>query len=160
MKFGSSFLRLEMDDLLQYAKIILLIVLLYDVIILFRKPEQDSKIITLDFWKEIERKGINGLLIPSTMIFIISLDYAQDVDIYLSLALLILSLMYLGYPRPFAFGKTGILLDGKTIVNDRILKAKKTDNGGKISIEWYGWLMEKELPDCKVTDAILEEFKD
>ena len=55
-----------MDDLLQFAKIILLIVLLYDVIILFRKPEPDSKIITLDFWKEIERKGINGLLIPST----------------------------------------------------------------------------------------------
>ena len=92
------------------------------------------------------------------MIFIISLDYAQGVDIYLSLALLILSLIYLGYPRPFAFGKTGILLDGKTIVNDRILKAKKTDNGGKIYIEWYGWLMEKELPDCQVTDAILEEF--
>ena len=43
-----------MDDLLQFAKIILLIVLLYDVIILFRKPEPDSKIITLDFWKEIE----------------------------------------------------------------------------------------------------------
>ena len=72
-----------MDDLLQFAKIILLIVLLYDVAILFRKPEPDSKIITLDFWKEIERKGINGLLIPSTMIFIISLDYAQGVDVYL-----------------------------------------------------------------------------
>ena len=125
-----------MDDLLQYAKVILLIVLLYDVIILFRKPEPGSKIITLDFWKEIERKGINGLLIPSTMIFIISLDYAQGFDIYLSLTLLILSLMYLGYPRPFALGKTGILLDGKTIVNDRILKVSKTSRGTKISIEW------------------------
>ena len=41
-----------MDDLLQFTKIILLIVLLYDVAILFRKPEPDSKIITLDFWKE------------------------------------------------------------------------------------------------------------
>ena len=147
-----------MDDLLQFAKIILLIVLLYDVIILFRKPEPDSKIITLDFWKEIERKGINGLLIPSTMIFIISLDYAQGVDVYLSLALLILSLIYLGYPRPFAFGKNGILLDGKTIANDRILKAKKTDNGAKISIEWCGWLMEKKLPDCEVTDLILKKI--
>ena len=107
-----------MDDLLEYAKVILLIVLLYDVIILFRKPEPGSKIVTLDFWKEIERKGINGLLIPSTMIFIISLDFAQGLDIYLSLTLLILSIMYLGYPRPFAIGKTGILLDGKTIVND------------------------------------------
>ena len=38
-----------MDDLLQFAKVILLIVLLYDVIILFRKPEPGSKIITLDF---------------------------------------------------------------------------------------------------------------
>ena len=149
-----------MDDLLQFAKIILLIVLLYDVIILFRKPEPDSKIITLDFWKEIERKGINGLLIPSTMIFIISLDYAQGLDIYLSLMLLILSLVYLGYPRPFALGKKGILLDGKTIVNDRILKAKKTAEGAKISIEWYGWLMEKKLPDCEVTDSILEKFTD
>ena len=147
-----------MDDWLQYAKLILLIVLLYDVIILFRKPEPDSKIITLDFWKEIERKGINGLLIPSTMIFIISLDYAQGLDIYLSLALLILSLIYLGYPRPFALGKTGILLDGKTIVNDRILKVKKTDKGAKISIEWYGWLVEKDLPDCEVTDSILEKI--
>ena len=123
-----------MDDLLQYAKVILLIVLLYDVIILFRKPEPDSKIITLDFWKEIERKGINGLLIPSTMIFIISLDYAQGLDIYLSLTLLILSLIYLGYPRPFALGKTGILLDGKTIVNDRILRAKKPIMGLKFHL--------------------------
>ena len=149
-----------MDDLLQYAKIILLIVLLYDVIILFRKPEKNSKIVTLDFWKEIERKGVNGLLIPSTMIFIISLDYAQGLDIYLSLTLLILSLIYLGYPRPFALGKTGILLDGKTIVNDRILKASKTSRGTMISIEWYGWLMEKELPDCEVTDSIVEKFTD
>ena len=147
-----------MDDLLQYAKIILFIVLIYDVVILFRKPEKNSKVITLNFWKEIERKGINGLLIPSTMIFIISLDYAQGVDIYLSLSLLILSVIYLGYPRPFAHGKTGILLDGKIIVKDRILKAKKTEKGGKISIEWYGWLMEKDLPDCEVTDAILKEY--
>ena len=149
-----------MDELLFYAKIILLIVLLYDVVILFRKPEKESKVVTLNFWKEMERKGINSLLIPSTMIFIISLDYIQDTDIYLSMALLILSMIYLGYPRPFAFGKEGILLDGKTIVKDRILKAKKTENGAKISIEWYGWLMEKELPDCEVTDTILEEFND
>tara|TARA_B100000902_G_scaffold75617_1_gene80436 strand:+ start:1075 stop:1524 length:450 start_codon:yes stop_codon:yes gene_type:complete len=147
-----------MDDLLQYAKIILLIVLLYDVVILFRKPEENSKVITLDFWKEIDRKGINGLLIPSTMIFIISLDYAQGVNIYLSLSLLILSVIYLGYPRPFAHGDSGILLDGKTIKNERILKAKKTTEGGKISIEWYGWLMEKNLPACEVTDSILEKF--
>jgi len=147
-----------MDELLFYAKIILLVVLLYDVVILFRKPEEKSKVITLDFWKEMERKGINGLLIPSTMIFIISLDYIQNTDIYLSIALLVLSMIYLGYPRPFAFGKEGILLDGKTIVKERILKAKKTKNGAKISIEWYGWLMEKELPDCEVTDIILDEF--
>ena len=147
-----------MDDLLFYARVILLIVLLYDVSILFRKPEEGSKVITLNFGKEMERKGINSLLIPCTMIFIISLDYIQETDIYLSLTLFILSLVYLGYPRPFAFGKTGILLDGKTITKDRILKAKKTDKGGKISIEWYGWVMGKELPDCEVTDAILEEF--
>jgi hypothetical protein len=147
-----------MNEFLFYAKIVLLIVLLYDVIILFRKPEEGSKVITLDFWKEIERKGINGLLIPCTMIFIISLDYIQKVDIYLSMALFILSIVYLGYPRPFAFGKEGILLDGKIIVKDRILKAKKTENGVNISIEWYGWLMEKKLPNCEVTDAILEEF--
>ena len=148
-----------MNEFLFYAKIVLLIVLLYDVIILFRKPEEGSKVVTLDFWKEIERKGINGLLIPCTMIFIISLDYIQKVDIYLSLALFILSIVYLGYPRPFAFGKDGILLDGKIIVKERILKAKKTENGANISIEWYGWLMEKKLPDCEVTKAILEEFK-
>ena len=149
-----------MDDLLFYAKVILLIVLLYDVIILFRKPEKGSKVITLNFGKEMERKGINSLLIPSTMIFIISLDYIQKTDVYLSFGLLILSIIYLGYPRPFAFGKNGILLDGKTIVNDRILKAKKTETGAKISIEWYGWLMEKELPASDVTDSILEEFND
>ena len=148
-----------MVELLFYAKIILLIVLLYDVIILFRKPEEGSKVITLNFGKEMERKGINSLLIPCTMIFIISLDYIQETDIYLSFGLLILSIIYLGYPRPFAFGKNGILLDGKTIVKDRILKAKKTETGAKISIEWYGWLMEKEFPDCEVTDAILKEFR-
>ncbi|HJM17387.1 MAG TPA: hypothetical protein QGI59_02660 [Candidatus Poseidoniia archaeon] len=147
-----------MDELLFYAKIILLIVLLYDVIILFRKPERGSKVITLDFWKEMERKGINGTLIPCTMIFIITLDYVQNLDLTLSLSLFILSMIYLGYPRPFAFGKDGVLLDGKIIVKDRILKAKKTEKGGKISIEWYGWLVEKELPDCEVTDAILEGF--
>ncbi|SVD39014.1 uncharacterized protein METZ01_LOCUS391868, partial [marine metagenome] len=42
------------------------VVLLYDVVILFRKPEEKSKVVTLDFWKEIKRKGINGLLIPCT----------------------------------------------------------------------------------------------
>ena len=147
-----------MDELLFYAKIILLIVLLYDVIILFRKPDEGSKVVTLDFWKEMERKGINGTLIPCTMIFFISLDYAQNLDLTLSLSLFLLSMIYLGYPRPFAFGKNGILMDGKIIVKDRILKAKKTEKGGKISIEWYGWLMEKEIPDCEVTDAILEEF--
>jgi hypothetical protein len=147
-----------MDELLFYAKIILLIVLLYDVIILFRKPERGSKVITLDFWKEMERKGINGTLIPCTMIFIITLDYVQNLDLTLSLSLFILSMIYLGYPRPFAFGKNGILMDGKIIVKDRILKAKKTEKGGKISIEWYGWLVEKELPDCEVTDAILDGF--
>ena len=147
-----------MDELLFYAKIILLIVLLYDVIILFRKPERGSKVITLDFWKEMERKGINGTLIPCTMIFIITLDYVENLDLTLSLSLFILSMIYLGYPRPFAFGKNGILMDGKIIVKDRILKAKKTEKGGKISIEWYGWLVEKELPDCEVTDAILEGF--
>ena len=149
-----------MNELLFYTKIILLIVLLYDVIILFRKPEEGSKFITLNFGKEMERKGINSLLIPCTMIFIISLDYIQETEIYLSLGLLILSIIYLGYPRPFAFGKTGILLDGKTIVKDRILKAKKTETGAKISIEWYGWLMEKDLPASEVTDSILEEFND
>ena len=148
-----------MDELLFYAKTVLFIVLIYDVIILFKKPEEGSKIVVLNFWKELERKGINGILIPCTMIFIISLDYAQGLDLTLSVALFILSMIYIGYPRPFALGKNGVLMDGKTITKDRILKAKKTDKGGKISIEWYGWLMEKNLPDCDVTEAILEEFK-
>jgi len=147
-----------MDDLLFYAKVVLLIVLLYDVIILFRKPEEGSKVVRLDFWKEMERKGINGFLIPSTMVFIICLDIVQEVDIYLSTALFVLSMVYLGYPRPFAFGNDGILLDGKIIAKDRILRVKKTENGAQISIEWYGWLMKKDLPDCEVTESILEEF--
>ena len=148
-----------MDELLFYAKIVLLVVLLYDVIILFRKPEEGNKVVKLDFWKEMERKGINGFLIPSTMIFIICLDIVQEVDIYLSTALFVLSMIYLGYPRPFAFGDDGILLDGKIIAKDRILRVKKTENGAQISIEWYGWLMKKDLPDCEVTESILEEFK-
>ena len=53
-----------MDDFLFYAKIVLLVVLLYDVSILFRKPEEGSKVAKLDFWTEMERKGINALLIP------------------------------------------------------------------------------------------------
>ena len=149
-----------MDDLLFYAKVVLLIVLLYDVIILFKKPEEGSKVVRLDFWKEMERKGINGFLIPSTMVFIICLDIVQEVEIYLSTALFVLSLVYLGYPRPFAFGDDGILLDGKIIAKDRVLRVKKTENGAQISIEWYGWLMKKELPTSNVTDSILEEFSD
>ena len=148
-----------MDELLFYAKTVLFIVLIYDVVILFKKPEEGSKIVVLNFWKELERKGINGILIPCTMIYIISLDYAQGLDLTLSVALYILSMIYIGYTRPFALGKNGVLMDGKTITKDRILQAKKTDKGGKISIEWYGWLMEKNLPDCDVTEAILEEFK-
>ena len=148
-----------MDELLFYAKTVLFIVLIYDVVILFKKPEEGSKIVVLNFWKELERKGINGILIPCTMIFIISLDYAQGLNLNLSFVLFILSMIYIAYPRPFALGKNGVLMDGKTITKDRILKAKKTDKGGKISIEWYGWLMEKNLPDCDVTEAILEEFK-
>ena len=147
-----------MDDLLFYAKLVLLIVLLYDVIILFKKPEEGSKVVRLDFWKEMERKGINGFLITSTMLFLICLDIVQEVDIYLSPALFVISMVYLGYPRPFAFGDDGILLDGKIIAKDRILSAKMTENGAQISIEWYGWLMKKDLPDCEVTESILEEF--
>ena len=148
-----------MDELLFYAKLILLIVLIYDVVILFRKPEEGSKVVILNFWKELERKGINGVLIPCTMIFIISLDYAQGLNLALSLALFVLSMIYIAYPRPFALGNNGILMDGKTITKERILKAKKTNKGAKISIEWYGWLMEKELPESEVTEAILEEFE-
>ena len=148
-----------MDELLFYAKIVLLVVLLYDVIILFRKPEEGNKVVKLDFWKEMERKGINGFLIPSTMVFIICLDIVQEVEIYLSTALFVLSMVYLGYPRPFAFGDDGILLDGKIIAKDRVLRVKKTENGAQISIEWYGWLTKKDLPDCEVTESILEEFK-
>ena len=148
-----------MDEFLFYAKTVLLLVLIYDVVILFRKPEEGSKVVILNFWKELERKGINGVLIPCTMVFIISLDYAQGLNLTLSFTLFILSMIYIAYPRPFALGKNGILLDGKTIIKDRILKAKKTNKGCKISIEWYGWLMEKNLPDCDVTEAILEEFK-
>ena len=148
-----------MDELLFYAKLILLIVLIYDVVILFRKPEEGSKVVILNFWKELERKGVNGVLIPCTMIFIISLDYAQGLNLALSLALFVLSMIYIAYPRPFALGNNGILMDGKTITKDRILKVKKTDKGAKISIEWYGWLMEKDLPESEVTEAILEEFK-
>ena len=91
-----------MDELLFYAKTVLFIVLIYDVVILFKKPEEGSKIVVLNFWKELERKGINGILIPCTMIFIISLDYAQGLDLTLSVALFILSMIYIGYPRPFA----------------------------------------------------------
>ncbi len=148
-----------MDELLFYAKLILLIVLIYDVVILFRKPEEGSKVVILNFWKELERKGVNGVLIPCTMIFIISLDYVQGLNLALSLALFVLSMIYIAYPRPFALGNNGILMDGKTITKERILKAKKTNKGAKISIEWYGWLMEKELPESKVTEAILEEFE-
>lgn len=148
-----------MDELLFYAKLILLIVLIYDVVILFRKPEEGSKVVILNFWKELERKGVNGVLIPCTMIFIISLDYAQGLNLALSLALFVLSMIYIAYPRPFALGNNGILMDGKTITKERILKAKKTNKGAKISIEWYGWLMEKDLPESEVTEAILEEFK-
>ena len=94
-----------MNELLFYAKVILFVVLVYDVGILFRKPEKGSKIVTLDILKEMERKGINAVLIPSTMMFIITLDYIQEVEIYLSLALLILSILYLGYPRPLPLEK-------------------------------------------------------
>ena len=87
-----------MTDFLFYAKLVLLVVLLYDVGILFRKPEEGSKVSKLDFWTEMQRKGINAILIPSTMVFIICLDIVQQVDIYLSTALFVLSLLYLGYP--------------------------------------------------------------
>ena len=44
-----------MDELLFYAKLVLLVVLVYDVVILFRKPEEGSKVVTLDFWKETKQ---------------------------------------------------------------------------------------------------------
>ena len=95
-----------MTDFLFYAKIVLLVVLLYDVGILFRRPEEGSKVAKLDFWTEMERKGINALLIPSTMVFIICLDIVQQVDIYLSTTLfvlsLVLSLIHISEPtRPY-----------------------------------------------------------
>ena len=55
-----------MNELLFYAKVILFVVLVYDVGILFRKPEKESKIVTLDILKEMERKGINAVPVSYT----------------------------------------------------------------------------------------------
>ncbi len=110
-----------MTDFLFYAKIVLLVVLLYDVGILFRKPEEGSKVAKLDFWTEMERKGINALLIPSTMVFIICLDIVQQVDIYLSTTLFVLSLVYLVYPNSlFALWKLRNFPDNPTIATSNI----------------------------------------
>ena len=107
--------------------------------------------------KRLLRKGSNGIEFFTTQVLY---DSSKIMKMFKYYALFVLSIVYLGYPRPFAFGDDGILLDGKIIAKDRILRVKKTENGAQISIEWYGWLMKKDLPDCEVTDWILEEFKD
>ena len=114
-----------MDEMLFYAKIVLLVVLLYDVLILFRKPEEGSEVVKLDFWKEMERKGINAFLIPSTMVFIICLDIVQEVEIYLSTALFVLSMIYLGYPRPFALVTVESYLMGRPLPRIEFLEQRK-----------------------------------
>ena len=91
-----------MDELLFYAKFVLLVVLVYDFVILFRKPEEGSKVVTLDFWKEMERKGINGTLIPCTMIFIISLLSCCKTDESFS-SLIFLSRHIYSFERSFRF---------------------------------------------------------
>ena len=147
-----------MTDWLLLLKIALGTVLLFDVALLLRRPAEGAVVTTLPASEELRRKGLNMVLMPLVVAFILGLDLLQGNSPLLALALLALTMAYLALPRPVALEPEDLLLDGWRIPLARVLSAKPVEDGVALSLERYGWLTEQCLPAGAVADALQERL--
>ena len=107
-------------EILLLLKLIFGIVLIYDVVLLFRSESDGDVVEMCHPFDELRKKGINAILIPLSIFLLLIMDLIQDLDLKLSFALLLLSLTYLAMPRKTAYGENGLLLDGQKYPKDKI----------------------------------------
>jgi hypothetical protein len=133
-------------------------VLLFDLLILQRKPAADAIVQRLDWQAELARKGAYGWLMPTAALLVLMLDRAQGNDPRPALALLALVVAYLALPRSLALEREHLLLDGWRISLARVLSVKPVEDGVAVSFERFGWLTEQHLPAGAVADALQERL--
>ena len=132
--------------------------LLFDLLILQRKPAADAIVQRLDWQAELARKGAYGWLMPTAALLVLMLDRAQGNDPRPALALLALVVAYLALPRSLALERDALLLDGWRIPLARVLSVKPVEDGVAVSLERFGWLTEQRLPAGAVVDALQERL--
>ena len=147
-----------MTDWLLLLKIALGAVLLFDVALLLRRPAEGAVVTTLPASEELRRKGLNMVLMPLVVAFILGLDLLQGNSPLLALVLLALTMAYLALPRPLALEPENLLLDGWRIPLAKVLSVKEADDGAAIALERFGWLTEQNIPTGAVADALLERY--
>ena len=147
-----------MTDWLLLLKLSLGGVLLFDLLILQRKPAADAIVQRLDWQAELARKGPYGWLMPTAALLLLLLDRAQGNDSRPALALLALVVAYLALPRSLALERDALLLDGWRIPLARVLSVKPVEDGVAVSLERFGWLTEQRLPAGAVVDALQERL--
>ena len=147
-----------MTDWLLLLKLSLGGVLLFDLLILQRKPAADAIVQRLDWQAELARKGAYGWLLPTAALLVLMLDRAQGNDPRPALALLALVVAYLALPRSLALEREHLLLDGWRISLARVLSVKPVEDGVAVSLERFGWLTEQHLPAGAVADALQERL--
>ena len=147
-----------MTDWLLLLKLSLGGVLLFDLLILQRKPAADAIVQRLDWQAELARKGAYGWLMPTAALLVLMLDRAQGNDPRPALALLALVVAYLALPRSLALERENLLLDGWRIPLARVLSVKPLEDGVAVSLERFGWLIEQHLPAGAVADALQEQL--
>jgi len=133
-------------------------VLLFDLLILQRKPAADAIVQRLNWQAELTRKGTYGWLMPTAALLVLLLDRAQGNDPRPALALLALVVAYLALPRSLALEREHLLLDGWRIPLVRVLSVKPVEDGVAVSLERFGWLTEQHLPAGAVADALQERL--
>ena len=116
-------------EILLLLKFVFGIVLLYDIVLLFRSESEGDVVETSHPFDELRKKGINAILIPLSIFLLLIMDLIQDLDLKLSFALLFLSLIYLAMPRKTAYGENGLLLDGQRYSKDKILGIIRKEEG-------------------------------
>ena len=147
-----------MTDWLLLLKLSLGGVLLFDLLILQRKPAADAIVQRLDWQAELARKGAYGWLMPTAALLVLMLDWVQGNDPRPALALLALVVAYLALPRSLALERDALLLDGWRIPLARVLSVKPVEDGVAVSLERFGWLTEQRLPAGAVVDALQERL--
>lgn len=147
-----------MTDWLLLLKLSLGGVLVFDLLILQRKPAADAIVQRLNWQAELTRKGTYGWLMPTAALLVLLLDRAQGNDPRPALALLALVVAYLALPRSLALEREHLLLDGWRIPLVRVLSVKPVEDGVAVSLERFGWLTEQHLPAGAVADALQERL--